>query len=94
MAKAVAAVAVAAVAGEVRFEDHYAELPADVAEPSWVYRRDVLRSVRHRPGDGIALYHDAAGGTMRQDAALHAGAGDEVVLTSFASSGGDESRER
>ncbi|MBN1941815.1 MAG: hypothetical protein JW849_00815 [Phycisphaerae bacterium] len=62
--------AVAAVAGEFRHEDHFAELPAEAAEPAWVYRPAVLRHVQHRPGDRIAVYHDSAGGTMGQDAAL------------------------
>jgi hypothetical protein len=62
--------AVAAVAGEFRFDDHSAELPAGVAEPSWVYRPGVLRHVQHRPGDRIAVVHDSASGAMSQDAAL------------------------
>ncbi|MBN1554233.1 MAG: hypothetical protein JXA11_05775 [Phycisphaerae bacterium] len=62
--------AVAAVAGEFRFEDHYDELPATVAEPAWVYRPGVLRHVQHRPGDRIAVYHDSAGGTISDEAAL------------------------
>ena len=61
---------VAAVAAEYRYEDHFTELPNDVADPTWVYRPNVLRHVQHRPGDRIAVFHDSAGGTMEQDAAL------------------------
>lgn len=62
--------AVVAVAGEYRHEDHFAELPANVAEPAWVYRPGVLRDVQHRPGDRIAVYHDSAGGMMGDTPAL------------------------
>lgn len=62
--------AVAAVAGEFRFEDHFSELPSGVAEPGWVYRPNVLRSVQHRPGDRLAVLHDAASGTMSDQAAV------------------------
>lgn len=62
--------AVAAVAGEFRYEDHFSELPADVAEPGWVYRPGVLRHVQHRPGDRIAVVHDSAGGTMGEESTL------------------------
>jgi hypothetical protein len=62
--------AVAAVSGEYRYEDHADELPSDVATPAWVYRPGVLRSVHHRPGDRIAVFHDSAGGGMCAEAAL------------------------
>lgn len=61
---------VVAIDLEFRFEDHYADLPEAVRHPAWVYRPAVLRHVRHQPGDRLAVYHDAAGGAVSDEAVL------------------------